>query len=104
MGDTQQIAGAAATPLNWPTFPFPASIAAGIVVILACLALLAAHRFDATGGLLTISLMVVAAFISVNFTGILYGVPQTPINEIMIGALATSLGAVIAFWMSGGRR
>lgn len=85
---------------EWPALPFPASIAAGIVVLLSVLVLLASGRFDTTGGLLTISLMVVAAFVSVTFTVMLYPVPQTALVEILVGALATSLGAVIAFWMS----
>lgn len=67
--------------------------------------LLAASRYlDPTGGLLTVSVTILAAFTAILFTGILYGVPQTPLNEIMVGGLATSLGAVIAFWMSGGRK
>lgn len=86
--------------ITWPTVPFPASIAALMVVVGSILILIAASRFDRSEGLLTVSLLVVVGFITTNFTGILYGVPQTPTNEIMIGALATSLGAVIAFWMS----
>lgn len=87
--------------VEWPTLPFPASVATVIVILMSVLLVVIANRFDNSGGIITVSVLVVAAFISVNFTGILYGVPQTPINEIMIGALATSLGAVIAFWMSG---
>lgn len=83
----------------WPVFPFPASIAAGIVVFLAVLTLLASSRFDQTGGLLTISILIVAAFIAVAFTSLLYNYQQTAVVDILVGALATALGAVVSYWM-----
>ena len=67
---------------------------------MAVLVLIASRRFDTTGGLLTLSIMIVAAFISVTFTALLYDIKQTPLSEILVGAMATSIGAVIAFWMS----
>ena len=94
--------GDGAFPLSWPTFPFPASVAAW-AVLLGAVGLLAASRYlYPTQGVLTVSLTILAAFTAILFTGILYGVPQTALNEIMVGALATALGAVISFWMSRG--
>ena len=102
--EVKEPSGLGSNPVEWPVFPLPASIAAAIVIAVAVGAVVAARWADPTQGLLTISVIVVSAFVGVTYTGILYGIPQTPVNEIMIGALATSLGAVIAFWMSGGRK
>jgi len=44
--------------------------------------------------------MIVAAFIVATFASMLYNVPQVPSTEILIGALATSVGAIVAYWMS----
>lgn len=85
---------------SWPTFPLPATLGTVAALTMAVLVLIAARRFDTTGGLLTLSIMIVAAFISVTFTALLYDIKQTPLSEILVGAMATSIGAVIAFWMS----
>lgn len=85
---------------TWPTFPLPATLGTMAALLMAVVVLLASHRFDATGGLLTLSIMIVAAFISVTFTSMLYNIQQTPLTEILIGALSTSVGAIVAFWMS----
>lgn len=84
----------------WPVIPFPAAVGATASAILVVLVLSASRYFDTTGGLLTLSIMVVMAFIQVVFASLIYNVPQTPTTEILVGALATSLGAIIAYWMS----
>ena len=86
---------------TWPAFPLPATLGTLAALLMATLVLIASHRFDSSGGLLTLSIMIVAAFISVTFTSMLYPtVQQTPLTEILVGALATSMGAIVAFWMS----
>lgn len=87
-------------PFTWPTIPFPATVGALAVILVACAILAVSKYCDITGGLLTISVMIVAAFIVATFASMLYNVPQVPSTEILIGALATSVGAIVAYWMS----
>jgi len=96
------VPGMVQEPFTWPTVPFPATVGALAVILVACIILVIAKYFDVTAGLLTISVMIVAAFIVATFASMLYNVPQVPSTEILIGALATSVGAVIAYWMSKG--
>lgn len=59
-----------------------------------------ARKYDKTTGLLTLSVLIVQGFITAAFASMIYNVPQNPVTEILVGALATSLGAVVAYWMS----
>jgi uncharacterized membrane protein YjjB (DUF3815 family) len=54
-------------------------------------------RFDSTGGVLTISLMVVLTFIGVLAFSMFFAVP--PNNEI-IGGLIGAFGSVVTFWLT----
>lgn len=83
----------------WPTIPFPAFVTAAGTVVLTCLVIVIARYFDHTGGLLTVSILIISAFIGTTFVSLVYTVPQVPITEILVGALATSLGAIITYWM-----
>lgn len=88
-------------PANvWPNFPYPGLVTASGVALVSMAVLVASRHFDTTGGLLTLSLLIVLAFIAVSLVSMLYDVPQTPTTEILIGSLATSLGALMSFWMS----
>ena len=94
-----------ALSFSWPPFPLPASLGASAVIILAIALLGAAFILDKqSGGLLTVSLLVLTAFVSLTFTLLLYPVQQSPMVDILVGCLATSVGAIVAFWMSGGKK
>lgn len=80
--------------------PNPAFFSAALVVIVSAAIVIVARRYDPTEGLLTISILVVAAFITAAFASMIYDVKQTPSTELLLGALATSLGAIVAHWMS----
>lgn len=89
---------------SWPVLPLPALIGAVGTAVLAILIVIVAKKFDSTHGLLTISVMVIMGFITATFASMIYSVPQVPTTEILIGGLSTSVGAVIAYWMSSARR
>ena len=55
-------------------------------------------RFDPTHGFLTISILVTVAFIGATIASMLYPVPQIATTEMLIGGLATALGALVATW------
>ena len=84
----------------WSTAGF---IAAITVAAMTVVIVMVARRFDRTGGMLTISILVVQGFITGVYGAMLYEIRQNPITEILVGALATSMGAVIAHWVGGTR-
>ena len=88
------------TSFTWPAFPLPASLGTAFAALLTMLIIVVAKHFDQTGGFLTLSVMLVMAFISTTFISMIYNVPQIPTTEILVGALSTSVGAVVAFWVS----
>jgi len=93
----------AASDLNPPPIPklldYPASIGVALVVALTALLLFLAGRFDPTGGVLTISLMVVLAFLGLVVFCAFFTVPTDEITSSVIGGLTASFGAIIAYWL-----
>jgi peptidoglycan/LPS O-acetylase OafA/YrhL len=63
------------------------------------IALLVSRYFDPTGGALTISLLVVFAFIGTVVFCLFFTVPTDEITSSVLGGLVASFGAVIAFWL-----
>ena len=94
-----EVGTTAPNPFVWPVIPFPALVTGSLTAVMASLVIVVAHYFDQTRGLLTVSLLVLMAFIIVVVASLIYNVPQTPIVDILIGALATALGAVVAHWV-----
>jgi hypothetical protein len=85
--------------IPWPGIPYPAFLTAAGVALLAAAILAVSRYMDQTGGLLTISIMLVLAFIASTFASMIYAIPQVPSTEILVGSLATALGAVVAYWL-----
>jgi drug/metabolite transporter (DMT)-like permease len=73
----------------------------GIAVgILTVMILFAAFRFDrSTHGFLTISILIVMGFVLSCFGAMIYSIPTNPATEILVGAMATALGAVVSQWI-----
>jgi hypothetical protein len=89
---------------QWPNLPFPALISAIALVVVACGLVVVASRFDQQSrGFLTISLLLVAAFITATLGSMIYDVKTNPITEILVGALSTAVGAVISQWVGRAR-
>jgi hypothetical protein len=61
--------------------------------------LLVATKFDPTGGPLTISLLVVLAFIGTVAFCLFFTIPNDEITSAVVGGLVASFGAVIAYWL-----
>jgi hypothetical protein len=92
-------------PLPFPSFgiPYPAFVStAGLVAITAGLVVIT-HYFDPTKGLVTLSMVIVVAFVAATIASMIYQIPQVASTEILIGGLATALGATVAYWMGRGR-
>jgi len=83
---------------------YPASIGLAIAVVLTTVLLVVASKFDPTGGTLTISLLVILAFIGLVTFCALFTVPTDEITSGAIGGLVAAFGAVVAYWLGRGNR
>lgn len=93
--------------VNAPPMPklldYPASLGLAIAVVLTTILLIVTSRFDATGGVLTISLLVVLAFLGLVTFCALFTVPTDEITSGAIGGLVAAFGAVVAYWLGRGK-
>jgi len=93
----------AASDLNPPPIPklmdYPASIGVSIAVILTTVLLIVVSKFDTTGGVLTISLLVVLAFLGLVTFCAFFTIPADEITSSAIGGLTAAFGAIIAYWL-----
>jgi len=85
---------------GWPIIPFSALVG-GIIVGLVTVVILLIARYadDFHKGFLTVSVLIVIAFIIAVFAAMIYSVPTNPVTEILVGALSTALGAVVSHWV-----
>jgi uncharacterized BrkB/YihY/UPF0761 family membrane protein len=79
---------------------YPASMGLSIAVILTIVLVIVAGRFDKTGGTLTVSILVILAFISLVTFCVYFTVPTDEITSGAIGGLVAAFGAVVAYWLS----
>jgi hypothetical protein len=79
---------------------YPASIGIALEIVFVTFLLFVASKFDPTGGVLTISLLIVLAFIAVVIFCAFFTVPTDEITASVIGGLGTAFGAVVAYWLS----
>ena len=78
---------------------YPASIGVSIAVILTTVLLIVVSKFDPTGGTLTISLLVVLAFLGLVTFCAFFTNPADEITSSAIGGLTAAFGAIIAYWL-----
>lgn len=94
--------------VNPPPIPklldYPASAGLAIAVVLTTILLVVTSRFDATGGVLTISLLVILAFLSLVTFCAFFTVPTDEITSGAIGALIAAFAAVVTYWLSRNRK
>jgi hypothetical protein len=82
---------------------YPASIGLAIAVALTIILVIISDKFDKTGGTLTISLLVILAFLSLVTFCAYFTIPTDEITSGAIGGLVAAFGAVVAYWLSRGR-
>jgi hypothetical protein len=83
---------------------YPASLGLGIAVVLTSMLLVVVSRFDATGGTLTISLLVIMAFLGLVTFCAFFTVPTDEITSGAIGGLVAAFGAVVAYWLGRNKK
>lgn len=82
------------------TLDYPGATAALVILALTVALLFASNRFDPSHGTLTISLLVVIAFIGTIVFSVLYTIPTDEVTSAVIGGLVSAFGAVIAYWLT----
>ena len=82
---------------------YPASIGIALGVVFTTILLIVAGKFDPTHGTLTISLLVVLAFIGVVVFCVFFTVPTDEATSGVIGGLTAAFGAIIAYWLGRSR-
>ena len=91
-------------PFEWPGVPYPAFLTTFGITLVSAIVVAVAHRFDRTHGMLTLSVLITVAFIAATIASMISPVPQVATTEMLIGALATALGAIVALWLGRGAR
>lgn len=83
---------------------YPASLGIALEIVFVTILLFVSSKFDQSGGVLTISLLVVLAFIGVVTFCVFFTVPNDEATAAVIGGLTASFGAIIAYWLGRGAR
>jgi uncharacterized BrkB/YihY/UPF0761 family membrane protein len=78
---------------------YPGSVAIALGVVFTTILVFVASRFDPTAGALTISILVVLAFIATVVFCLFFTVPNDEITSAVLGGLVASFGAVVAHWL-----
>jgi hypothetical protein len=79
---------------------YPGIISAIGIVIGTGILLVIIKHFDATGGTLAVSLMVILSFIAVVAFSLLFNIPaDDEVTPAVVGGLVAAFGAVIAYWL-----
>ena len=73
------------------------------VVLVTCL-LVVTSKFDASGGTLTISLLVVLGFMSLVTFCAFFTIPTDAITDAAIGALIAAFSAVVVYWLGRSKK
>jgi hypothetical protein len=83
-----------------PSVPvLPTGLMVAVAVLLTILLIVVSARFDKTGGVLTISLLIVVAFIGAVGYCLLFTVPIDEVTPSVVGGLTAGFGAVCAHWL-----
>jgi uncharacterized BrkB/YihY/UPF0761 family membrane protein len=83
---------------------YPASMGIAIGIVFTTALLYVAGKFDATGGTLTISLLVTVAFLATVTFCLFFTVPNDEITSGAVGGLIAAFGAVVAHWLGRANR
>lgn len=78
---------------------YPAAMGIAFGILFTTILLYVAGKFDPTMGMLTISLLVVLAFIGTVVFCLFFTVPNDEITSGVVGGLTAAFGAIIAHWL-----
>jgi hypothetical protein len=81
-------------------FDYPGAVGVAFLIVFTTVMLFVAGKYDPSGGVLSLSLLVVLAFIGVVVFCLFFTVPRDETTAAIIGGLTAAFGAVIAHWLS----
>ena len=79
---------------------FPATIIVGSSVLMTIILLVVASKFDNTGGVLTISLLITIGLLAAITYCLIFTIPQDELTPGVIGALTMGFGGVVTYWLT----
>jgi len=91
--------GVIVPPPRFTYVDFPGAVAILATCAGALVLVFLAARFDKTGGALTVSLLVILAFIGILAYAVTVTVPRDETTAAVIGALTAGFGGVITYWL-----
>jgi len=78
---------------------YPVTVGIALDILFITFLLVVVYKFDKSQGILTISLLVILAFIGLAIFCVFFAVPADEITSAVIGGLVAAFGAVIAHWI-----
>src|SRR5580693_10579521 len=78
---------------------FPATIIVGSTVLMTSILLVVSSKFDTTGGVLTISLLITTGMLAAIAYCLIFTIPADDITPGVVGGLTAGFGAVVAHWL-----
>ena len=78
---------------------YPGTIGVSFLILFTTIMVFIAGKFDPSGGVLALSMLVVLAFVGVVIFCLFFTVPNDEITSSVVGGLTAAFGAVIAFWL-----
>lgn len=78
---------------------YPSMIAVVAGVLSTAFMLFVSGKFDPTGGILTISILIVLGTLGAVAYCLIFTIPNDDITPGIVGALSTGFGAVVAYWL-----
>ncbi len=80
-------------------FDYPGATGVAFGIAFTTVLLVVSGKFDPTGGVLTVSVLIILAFIGVVAVSLFFTIPTDQVTSAVIGGLVAAFGAVIAHWL-----
>jgi hypothetical protein len=81
-------------------FDYPGAVGVGFLIFFTTVLLFVSSKFDTTGGVLTISLIIVLAMVGAVVFSLFFTIPVDQSTAALIGGLTAAFGAVVTFWLA----
>jgi hypothetical protein len=78
---------------------YPVALTIAGDVVATTILLIVAARFDRTNGVLTISLLVLMAFIAIVVFSVFFTIPTDEVTSAVIGGLVAAFGGIVGYWL-----
>ena len=80
-------------------FDYPGTVGIAFLIVFTAVLLFVSGKFDPSGGVLTISILVVLAMIGAVVFSLFFTIPVDQSTAALIGGLTAAFGAVVTHWL-----